>query len=763
MRRSIGFISAIILLTCGLQIASAHANLVRSEPGANTVVDDPPAQLKLWFSETPEPRFSEVKLYDRMGQAVPGIGALQRDAQDDKLLIAALPPLPPGVYTAAWRVLSAVDGHTTGGGFAFVVGRNQVPSGGIRPVSAAAADSSSGPTLPGITIRWLTFLSLALLVGGFAFVPLVFQQATASIQGQKGRSRPAPTQSGSFSQTSGLFKLLIIAWIGAILATIGGAILQAASNAPADSLIDPLVALLITTRYGGLFWARIVLLALVGGLLALRRSRWWRPDWAVRWWWLGVAINLLALLTVSMGSHAAAVDPVLAVLRDWLHLGAMGVWIGGLAALLLALRWLRRDTSAPSARTMAYLVSRFSQVATVALALLALTGFYRVLDEIGDFYNLLDTPYGMTLLVKLALLIPLLALGAANLLLIRRWVTRTAANPAHADAIRPWYDVIRQTIGSEIIFAAAILLVTGTLTSLPPGRDAFGAGLVVRGQADDLRVIANVNPGVVGVNTFTVYLRDSIGRPIVDAEKVALIFTMLEHEMGESEAVAENAGNGRYIAQTGNIAMPGVWRAEVLVRRAGLDDARTALVLPIRASARSAAQGAGSAPVLVDPSRAVIGVLIVISGLVSLAWVRRLSRARRWAGIAVLISGILLIGSGAGVFVTGFSSGSSAGTPAQNPYPADSEAVQRGHLTYVINCAGCHGTTGAGDGLTAAALNPKPANLRVHMAQGHTDGQLFEWISQGIDGTAMPAFEGRLTEQERWEVIHYIRTFATTP
>jgi len=760
VRRSIGFITALLLLTFGVQIASAHANLVRSEPGANTVVDDPPAQLKLWFSETPELRFSEVKLYDRAGQEVKGIGALQRDTQNDKLLFATLPPLPPGVYTVAWRVLSAVDGHTTGGGFAFVVGRNQVPAGGIRPVSAGIADSSSGPTLPGVTIRWLTFLSMALLVGGFAFVPLVLQQATA--QSQKGGSRPSPIQSGSFSQISGLFKLLIIAWLAAILATLGGAILQATSNAPATSLIDALIALLTTTRYGGLFWARIVLLALVGILLAFRRSRWWRSGWAVRWWWIGVAVNLLALLTISMGSHAAAVDPVLAVLRDWLHLGAMGVWIGGLAALLLALRWLRRDTSAQSARTMAYLVSRFSQVATVALVLLALTGFYRVLDEIGDFYNLLDTPYGMTLLLKLALLIPLLALGAANLLLVRRRMSRAAANPANEDAIQPWYDVIRQTVGSEIIFAAAILLVTGALTSLQPGRDAFGAGLVVRGQADDLRVIVNTSPGVVGVNTFNVYLRDSIGRPVVDTEKVALIFTMLEHEMGQSEVVADNIGNGRYVAQTGNVAMPGAWRAEVLIRRAGLDDARTALVLPIRASARSTGQGAGFAPVLVDPSRAVIGALIVISGLVSLAWVRRLSRARRWAGLTVLILGLLIVGGGASAFASAFANGSS-GLPAQNPYPADPESVQRGHLVYVTNCIGCHGTTGAGDGPTAAALNPKPANLRIHMAQGHTDAQLFEWISQGVDGTAMPAFEGRLTDQQRWEVINYIRTFATTP
>jgi hypothetical protein len=60
----------------------------------------------------------------------------------------------------------------------------------------------------------------------------------------------------------------------------------------------------------------------------------------------------------------------------------------------------------------------------------------------------------------------------------------------------------------------------------------------------------------------------------------------------------------------------------------------------------------------------------------------------------------------------------------------------------------------------AAALRPRPADLRVHMSMGHTDAQLFDFVSDGLKGTAMPAFRERLTEAERWHVINYIRTFA---
>jgi putative copper resistance protein D len=48
------------------------------------------------------------------------------------------------------------------------------------------------------------------------------------------------------------------------------------------------------------------------------------------------------------------------------------------------------------------------------------------------------------------------------------------------------------------------------------------------------------------------------------------------------------------------------------------------------------------------------------------------------------------------------------------------------------------------------------------MAAGHTDGQLFYWVTSGVQGTAMPAFGNRLSDQERWDVINYIRTFANS-
>ncbi|HEX9017235.1 MAG TPA: copper resistance CopC family protein, partial [Chloroflexota bacterium] len=57
-------------------IASAHANLVNSDPPENAVIASTPSELRLWFSEAPEPVFSEVRLLDASGQPVQGLGSL---------------------------------------------------------------------------------------------------------------------------------------------------------------------------------------------------------------------------------------------------------------------------------------------------------------------------------------------------------------------------------------------------------------------------------------------------------------------------------------------------------------------------------------------------------------------------------------------------------------------------------------------------------------------------------------------------------------
>ena len=100
----------------------------------------------------------------------------------------------------------------------------------------------------------------------------------------------------------------------------------------------------------------------------------------------------------------------------------------------------------------------------------------------------------------------------------------------------------------------------------------------------------------------------------------------------------------------------------------------------------------------------------------------------------------------------------------KNPVEATAESIEKGKALYLDkdkgNCIFCHGETGAGNEANFPKLRRKPADLtdKERMAT-RTDGELFWKISKGIRGI-MPAGERRMSEEERWHVVNYVRTLA---
>jgi len=89
------------------------------------------------------------------------------------------------------------------------------------------------------------------------------------------------------------------------------------------------------------------------------------------------------------------------------------------------------------------------------------------------------------------------------------------------------------------------------------------------------------------------------------------------------------------------------------------------------------------------------------------------------------------------------------------------DAIANGAALYPQHCAGCHGTEGRGEGPDAKGLPIPPADLTAEHLWAHSDGELFWWLSEGIEapegGWAMPGFSAVLSEDERWDLIDYIR------
>jgi mono/diheme cytochrome c family protein len=85
----------------------------------------------------------------------------------------------------------------------------------------------------------------------------------------------------------------------------------------------------------------------------------------------------------------------------------------------------------------------------------------------------------------------------------------------------------------------------------------------------------------------------------------------------------------------------------------------------------------------------------------------------------------------------------------------------KGGAIFAERCAGCHGTTGGGDGPLAPFLSPRPASLISAGTSVKTDEELLHVIANGKPKTAMPAWKDLLSEQERLDVVAYIRALVT--
>src|SRR6185503_12636212 len=122
------------------------------------------AQIELFFSEALEPTYSSVTVLDSNGQVVDN-GDSRVNPLDPTHLTVSIRSLRDGVYTVAWKALSAVDGHLTTGAYPFAVGD-------VDAAALAAADQASRQvrvSVAEIAARWLIYLAAAALVGGALF------------------------------------------------------------------------------------------------------------------------------------------------------------------------------------------------------------------------------------------------------------------------------------------------------------------------------------------------------------------------------------------------------------------------------------------------------------------------------------------------------------------------------------------------------------------------------------------------------------------
>jgi copper transport protein len=511
----IGLVAAFLLVAFSLPATAwAHANLERADPAPGSQLDQPSRQLQLFFSETVDGSFSRVQLLNAQRDPVDR-GDSHVAPNDPRSLAVSLPDqLPNGVYTVAWRTLSAVDGHTVNGAYPLIVG--PMPAEGVGAATAGA--SSEARFAPETAIsRWWFSLAASAVFGTLLSWQLVFRPLF-------GRSNPSALPLAAARSR----RLAMAGGVALLVGTLYMAVAQAASAAevPLWGVFgQPLMDLLSRGRFAALWWTRMALVVVGLGLVTWRGVRRWPGQAAL------VATGL-ALLTSSLNSHSAALlsGAYLGVAVDWLHFTAVAAWIGGLASLVYVLPGVVKASQGAGDQVRAKAVARFSQMALVAVGAIILTGTFQAWLEVGSWEGFVQTAYGLSLTVKIGLLAVILVLAAFNLLVVRPGLAKTpgASSLAASSVLVRRFGLAAR---AEVALAVVVLLVAAVLTGLPPAREELArrAGGDLQGGPVDRQVDAGglsariqITPAVLGVNRMAIQLP---GTDPSQVERVQLTFT----------------------------------------------------------------------------------------------------------------------------------------------------------------------------------------------------------------------------------------------
>ena len=434
--------------------AFAHATLQSESPSADGVVATSPSQVQLTFDENVEVSFGSIAVYDAKGHRV-DIGAPHHSATSDHSIEATVPHLANGSYVLTWRVISA-DSHPVHGAYTFSIGKSSANASGEAAKLEAAGGGNKTVGVIFAIARAAVFGGIALLIGGVVFAAAVRP---------RGRRR------------SRADSLVFIGWTTVFVATIATLLLQgpyAGGLGLSEVFHSAVVRAVLHTRYGHLIEIRLLLLlAALPLLFILRRS--WNPE---PWWWaLAVPLGFGISATPGLAGHAATgTFTQLAVPLATLHVVAMGVWLGGLAALTLTV--IDRD---PDSNRSA---DNFSPVALSSVMVIVASGVFAAWRQVGwsvDAFR--HTTYGLILLAKLAVFVALIALAAWSRQIVhaRRPLSlsaavateTTSAGGTRTEPADPGAHPLRWSVGGELIFGIAVLVITSMLVNSQPARSAL--------------------------------------------------------------------------------------------------------------------------------------------------------------------------------------------------------------------------------------------------------------------------------------------------
>lgn len=430
----------------------AHTALRRSEPASGAHLMQAPRRLVLEFTEVIALATARVILRGPAGDTI-SLTALRHADSTRRVIEAELNGAPhAGAHTVEWTV-AGTDGHPVRGTFGFTI--DSAAAGLAAPVDSISTTESGDMGVTGgaggggrqgafdasspsyVAVR---FLGLAAMLGVLGALTLgVVVAPSAALDSDAGG---AVVESARRFGLASAVALLVFAAARLVLQTL--ALHGAWDTTGARHALSGSV--------WGVGWqlqaAGAVLVAVLLGIRSRASLR------------LAMIPALAIAISASLSGHPVAVPDAapLAVTLDAIHILAAGGWLGTLAVIVLVLmpggRIIPRDARPGTLRR---LLVAFTPVALASAAVLVLSGAIGAWLQMGGISPLFASGYGRLVLLKIAVLLVIAALGMLN------W-RRIVPGIASAEGVTR----LRASAGAELTLAVVALLVTAVLTATTP-------------------------------------------------------------------------------------------------------------------------------------------------------------------------------------------------------------------------------------------------------------------------------------------------------
>lgn len=391
--------------------ASAHASVLTSTPADGARLDGSPSALSFDLSEPVSLVEGSAQVIDADGTRYP-LTEQRLEAGRQRVVLVPAQSLSDGAYLATARVISA-DTHVVSLSIRFTVGQ------AVEPGQWAKTDG-----------EWVIGRSILLPVKIATYL------GTVVSAGLLLASRWA------WPEAAGSRRFRIVYRSGAALLVIG---------------LMSRFAVLVIEQAGGLSdssWSTITAVAATPGGAALVAAAvlstaafWFPPDRGRGAQLLGFGQAAFAITAITLGGHGGSAELwPLPFLVTFIHVYAVSVWLGGIAIIALVTRGLPE-------------LQRWHRVAFGHLGLVVLAGIGLALFQVRPLAALVSTSYGVTLMVKVALVALAVAIGYL--------VYRRAGESGH-----------RRTALIEAGVALLVIAATANLSALTPAEDSYTTDFV---------------------------------------------------------------------------------------------------------------------------------------------------------------------------------------------------------------------------------------------------------------------------------------------